>query len=197
MQSFTDIADQAVTLPLVLAVALVVAVQGWWRGALAWSLAVPGALLCVLALKFAAYACGRPWPSLWPVGDVQSPSGHAGSAAAVYAGVAVLLGLRWTAVPLAVVVAAGLGASRLALGVHTPGDVVVGGTVGIAAVAALVALVGPRPRRMPRWPLAAAVLVVLAAFHGQRLRIEDGIRDAAVAYARTVAPATRPGLDKS
>ena len=51
--------------------------------------------------------------------------------------------------------------------------------------------------RAPVALLWLAVLVVLAAFHGQRLRIEDGIRDAAVAYARTVAPATRPGLDKS
>ena len=195
MQFLTDFADQAVILPLVFAVALVSAAQGWWRGASAWVVAVSGALASLFALKLAIYAHGQPWP----IGDVHSPSGHTGSAAVAYAGVAVLLGLRWAAVPLAAVAAAGVGASRLALGAHTPGDVVVGGAVGVAAVAVLVALVGPRPRGTARWPLAAAVAAVLAVFHGQHLPIEGGIRAAAVALAqgRAVAPPTGLGPDKS
>ena len=189
----TDFADLAVILPLVLAVALVSAAQGWWRGAFACLLAVSGALATLLVLKLVIYACG----SAWPIGGVRSPSGHTGSAAVACAGLAVLLGLRWTAVPLAAVAAAGIGVSRLALRVHTPGDVLIGGAVGVAAAAVLVASVGPRPRGMARWPLAAVTVAVLATFHGQRLRVEDAIRGAAVTYVRAAVPIVKPGLDKS
>lgn len=187
MQALTDFADQAVILPLTLAVALVLAAQGWRRGTIAWSLVVPGALAALLVLKLASYACGH----LWPESGVHSPSGHAGSAAVAYAGLGVMLGLRWAAVPLAAVVALGIGASRLALGVHTLGDVVVGGMVGIAAAAVLAALAGPRPAGLARWPVAAAAAVILVLFHGQRVRAEDGIRGAAAAYIRAALPLCR------
>lgn len=193
MRFLTNFADLAVILPLVLAVVLVAAVQGWWRGAFACLLAVSGALVTLLVLKLAIYACGP----AWPIARVHSPSGHTGSAAVAGAGVAVLLGLRWTAVPLAALVAAGIGVSRVALRAHTPGDVLVGGAVGVAAAAVLVALVGPRPRRMARWPLAAVTVAVLATFHGQHLRVEHVIRGAAITHIRGAVAILKPGLDKS
>ena len=42
MKFLTDFADQAVVLPMVAAVSVVLAAQGWWRGALAW--------LCVVGM---------------------------------------------------------------------------------------------------------------------------------------------------
>ena len=48
MTFLTDFADQAVVLPLVLVLALVLAAQGWRRGAAAWLVAV-----------------GAPWRRCW------------------------------------------------------------------------------------------------------------------------------------
>jgi hypothetical protein len=83
----TDLGDQAVILPLLLAVGLVLLLAGWWRGALAWFTAVPATLGAVLLAKLSTMACQGMMP---PIG-LLSPSGHAASAAVVYGGLLALV----------------------------------------------------------------------------------------------------------
>ena len=54
----TNFADQAVILPLAVGIALVFALSGWRRGALAWTAAIGGTLALVLFLKLRFFVCG-------------------------------------------------------------------------------------------------------------------------------------------
>ncbi len=170
MNYFTDFADQAVLLPLAFIVAASLGLAGWWRGAGAWLLGVGTTLVLMLLLKLAFIACGP--------GDVlRSPSGHTAAAAVVCGGlVAVLARQRYWALPVSLVAAVLIGGSRLALGVHTPLEVLLGGAVGIGGAALTAAVVGPMPEfRRNRIVLAAIVTVVV--LHGIRMPAEAHIRD--------------------
>ena len=57
MTFITDFADQAVILPLVLAIGIALLAQGWRRGAAAWALAVVATFAAMLALKLVFLAC--------------------------------------------------------------------------------------------------------------------------------------------
>ena len=63
MQSISDFADQAVILPVVAMVGLVMALVGWLRVALTWAVTVPVTLCAAMLAKMyvAAYA-GRSRP---------------------------------------------------------------------------------------------------------------------------------------
>jgi len=166
----TDFADEAVVLPLALAVGVALLVLGWRRGAVAWLLAVGGTLALVLLLKVAGWACG---PPLW-----RTPSGHAAAAAVVCGGLALLVVRRdcpHRALLIAVFAAAVVGTSRLLLGAHSFPEVLVGGAVGIAGASLLARLAGPPPQGLrARW-VAAVVVAVLVLFHGTRLPAEAHI----------------------
>jgi membrane-associated phospholipid phosphatase len=166
----TDLGDQAVILPLVVATGLVLLLAGWWRGAAAWFLAVPATLGAVLVGKLSTMACHDLLP---PVG-LLSPSGHTASAAVVYGGVlALTLGGPLAAAVSAASVGALVGYTRLALDVHTPADVIVGALIGIAGAVVLSVLAGPRPRLRQRWiGVAAAMIAVLVLFHGRHVYAE-------------------------
>ncbi|MCW3475589.1 hypothetical protein OL599_13475, partial [Rhodovastum sp. RN2-1] len=96
----TDFADQAVVLPLAVAIALSLWLAGWGRGALAWCAAIAATFAAVGALKLAVFAFGA--PPVLP--DLRSPSGHTAAAALVYGGLAALLAAqaRWRARTLAI-----------------------------------------------------------------------------------------------
>src|SRR4051794_41985585 len=83
----TDFADQAVIMPLVLAVAVALALQGWRRGAFVWLVVVAATFAMMLALKLAFLACT---PLFSPM-DIQSPSGHVAAATVVAGGVGAVL----------------------------------------------------------------------------------------------------------
>lgn len=183
----TAIADQAVVLPIVMAVAIVLAVAGERRAALWWGAAVGGALLAVLAAKVILIPCG---PLLDP--RLRSPSGHTASAAAAYGGLLVLLARldpwpsRWGLTALGIAgLAAAVGASRLVLHMHTLPEVVIGAMLGLSAPAALAV---PRPlytgktlaRR--RWLLAAPLLAGVA-FLGAKANVEPTIMSSAYRLA--------------
>ena len=166
----TDFADEAVVLPLAVAVGVALLVLGWRRGAVAWTLAVGGTLGLMLVLKLAGWACG---PPLW-----RTPSGHAAAAAVVCGGLALLVVRRdcpYRALIIAVLAAAVVGTSRLLLGAHSLPEVLVGGAVGIAGASLLARLAGPPPQGLrARW-VAAVVVAVLVLFHGTRLPAEAHI----------------------
>ena len=169
----TDLGDQAVILPLLLAVGLVLLLAGWWRGALAWFIAVPATLGAVLVAKLSTMAC----QSLMPPVGLLSPSGHTASAAVVYGGLlALVIGGPRAALLCGAAVAGLVGYTRVSLGVHTVADVVAGGLIGTAGAVALALLAGPRPA-LRRWiGVAAAAVAVLVLFHGRHVYAEMHIR---------------------
>jgi membrane-associated phospholipid phosphatase len=177
----TDFADQAVALPLVLAVLLGLLGLRWWRGAGAWALAACFTFGTILLLKIVFAACATQLAAT----GIHSPSGHTASACLVYGGLFVLLARRpshmLTALFIAAAFAIVFGYSRLALEVHTPGDVAAGGLIGLLGVAVLVVAAGRRPEPLLRWPIGVSVVGVLVVFHGFRLPAEGAIRHFALA----------------
>jgi len=173
----TDFADQAVVLPLMLVLALVLATLGWRRGAAAWLLATGGTLAAMLVLKLFTIACGPPL--------LRSPSGHTAAAGVVCGGIAVLAGLGAPAVALVAAVGAiVIGLTRIALGMHSWAEVMAGGVIGVAGALVLARVAGRRPDGLRlRWVMAGAV-VVLASLHGLRLPAEAHIRVASFDTAR-------------
>jgi membrane-associated phospholipid phosphatase len=172
----TDFADQAVMLPVMALIAAALAITGWWRGLLAWMIAIPGVLGTMAVLKYVFFACGI----LFAETGIQSPSGHTAAAAAIYGGSIVIL-LRGRAPwPLLATVPPCLallfGISRVAVGAHDVPEVVAGAAVGLAGAALLVAIAGRRPS-MRLWPIALSTMVVMLAFHGLRLHAEGFIHN--------------------
>lgn len=172
MTFLTDFADQAVILPLVLAVAIALAAQGWWRGALSWLAVVGATFTAMLALKLTFLACS---PLFGPV-HVRSPSGHVAAATVVVGGLAAMLtGRRLSLLPAACLAASVIGLSRIFLGAHSLPEVVIGAGVGLAGAMLLQRLAGPPPA-LRRIPVIAVVIIVAAVFHGTRLPAEAAIR---------------------
>ena len=176
MQFLTDFGDTAVLLPLsivVLAWLLTVPSRGpaiWWVAALGIFGGVVGALKAVF------FACP-------PAPDIISPSGHTGFSLLVYGGVAVIVAgkrrsiwVRAAAIALAVGLAAGIGLSRVALGMHTMPEIVIGYAIG--AVALLIfgmAYLRSKGSGRTIAPLLAGAALVLAAFHGGQINEEDNL----------------------
>ncbi len=178
-QFITDYADQAVVLPVTLAVLASLLLLGWRRAALAWAFCVAATLGTTLFLKLTVMACG--------VGEgvgLSTPSGHAAGSAVVYGGAAALMfRSRWrgtlAAGVFAALVGAAVGFTRLELHVHTLADVCVGGLVGTLGAIAMRALAGPQPPALNLPRLAAAAFAAAVVFHGQRLDAEPRLRWAA------------------
>jgi membrane-associated phospholipid phosphatase len=179
MRFLTDFADQAVILPLAVAVGLALLFAGWRRGALTWALAVAGTLGAVLVAKVLVLACigAVAFP------DLRSPSGHTASAAVVYGGLVALLlpapvhGARRliAALLLGAGFAVVFGSTRLALHVHTRSDVLAGACLGIAGALALARFAGPRPPGLRVAVPVSAALAVALLLHGTHLHAEEVI----------------------
>lgn len=186
MRYLTDFADQAVIIPLVLAVAVALAVQGWRRGALVWLLVVAGTFLATLIAKLTFLACS---PLFGPI-DIHSPSGHVAASTVVAGGLAAMLTQRRTSIlPAAVIAAIVIGISRLVLGMHSLPEVIVGAAIGLTGAAALLRFAGPTPR-LRVTPLVGVVVVVAMVFHGLHLPAEAAIRHTAFRFAQFI-PACR------
>ena len=181
----SDFADQAVVLPIAVATALMFALSGWRRGALAWSAAIGTTLGLILALKLLRFfACD----DLLLEPSARNPSGHTAAAAAVYGGLIATAVrsvwnvercvLSWTAaitLPLAV----SIGATRLILGLHSTMEVVVGGTVGVGGAVAFVALAGPPPHTVRMSRVVITGLVIIVVLYGFRMPAEAAIKSIA------------------
>ena len=117
MHFLTDLADQAVILPMALATAVALTMQGWRRGAAAWALVIGATFATIAALKLLFLACS----ASFGIGDIRTPSGHVAAATVVAGGLAaLLLRRRDVALPLALLAGVTIGISRLALGMHSP-----------------------------------------------------------------------------
>jgi membrane-associated phospholipid phosphatase len=173
MTCLTDFADQAVVLPVALAVAIMLVAMGWRRGAFAWLGVLGGTFGAILVLKLGFLACEPvfvPW-------DLRTPSGHTGAAAFVAGGLATLLGARaLIALAVAAAAAALIGSSRVELGAHSIPEVLIGAAAGITGAGLLARLVNrPPPITRPVTLLAVAVVVAVLV-HGTRLPAEQVIR---------------------
>jgi membrane-associated phospholipid phosphatase len=172
----TAFADQAVLLPLVICVVIGFATSGWQRGAVGWGFAVAATLAVMLLLKLGLIPCGH----LLPLSALRSPSGHTAGAAVVYGSLlGIWIRLRtgtalWT-VPVAIGFVLLIGASRLALGLHSSIEVIVGGVVGLLGAIGAVMLAGPPPPHFRFRRVVVAMVVVLVVFHGLRLPAEAEI----------------------
>ncbi len=193
MDFVTDFADQAVVLPVVAVVLALLALQGWYRGAVAWLVAVAGTFGMVFILKVGFLACA---PVFGPVG-LSSPSGHAAAATVLSGGLAALMTAR-TAIVLAAALLAGavIGTTRLALGVHSWPEVVMAIAIGLVGVFALTRLAGTRPALRPR-PIMAGVVFMVVLLHGARLPAEVAIRSLAHRIAGFVPICREPTMSGS
>jgi membrane-associated phospholipid phosphatase len=174
MRFLTDFADQGEALPLALLGVVALLLMRWRRAAMAWVGAV-----CV---GFGLIALGKMWLAGCggvPALGLRSPSGHTVAAALVLGALpALLLGAGPPVIGgAAMLAAAAIGATRLALGVHSMADIVLACLVGTLAAYALAVTAGPRPpaARIPRSGLVLAAVVVIA-LHGVHLDAESRLR---------------------
>jgi membrane-associated phospholipid phosphatase len=184
----TDFADQAVMLPIVVAVAIGFAAIGWWRGLAAW-LGVIGVTFCVvLATKLGFMAC-EPVFGPW---SLRSPSGHTAAAAVVAGGLAALLTARgWIVLLVAVLAATVIGMSRVELAFHSTPETLFGAAAGIAGAAVLSRFLAVPPVRRSL-PLLGVTIVLALLLHGLRLPAEAAIERASAGMLDFV-PACRAG----
>lgn len=177
MAFVSDFADQAVMLPMSVAVLALLGVLGWWRGMGAWLVAVGGTFAIILVLKAGLFVLADNFGSDYQV----SPSGHVAAACVVYGGLAVLLlrglvpGALIAVVPVLAILVVGI--SRVALGAHTIAEVLEGAAVGAIGVITLASTAGARPR-IVAWPLAAVGGCMAVALHGMHMPAEQAIRHA-------------------
>ena len=175
MTFLTDFGDQAVVLPLVLAIAVVLGLQGWRRGALVWLAAIGGTFGVMLVLKLFLLGCSAVFGPF----ALRSPSGHVAAVSVVCGGLLALYGRGWRIVAIVVLAAAvAIGLTRVGLHLHSWPEVVLGGGIGMAGALAVSRYAGPRPPLRAR-PLILTAVFVLAAFHGRHLEAEIAIRRAA------------------
>lgn len=179
MRFITDFGDQAVILPLVVAVGFALLLQGWRRGAVAWAVAVSVTFFVMLVLKLVFLACSSSIGT-----DIRTPSGHVAATAMVTGGLAALL-IRRRAIVLALAAIAAfvIAVTRLALGLHSLEEVMIGAAVGLAGAAALIKLAGPTPPELEAARIGLMALAVAAVFHGLHLPAEAHIRATALRTA--------------
>ena len=184
MRFLTDFADQAVILPMVLATAVALTVQGWRRGAAAWLLVIGATFAALATLKLVFLACSASFGT----DGLHTPSGHVAAATVVAGGLAaLLLRRRSVALPLALAAAIVIGISRLALGMHTPAEVLVGAGVGLLGAWALLMTAGPTPQRLDVRRIVVVAAAVVVIFHGMHLPAEAHLRSTAWRFAHFLA----------
>ena len=175
MKFLTDFADQAVVLPLVLAVALVLVCQGWRRGAGAWLVSIGATFSVMLALKLIFLGCTPVFGAV----DLHSPSGHAAAATVLCGGLgAIYRGRHKVVLACAILAGIVIGLTRIGLHEHSGPEVLLGGAIGLAGAMGMVRLAGA-PAVLRLRPMVLTATFVMALFHGRHLNAEIAIHEAA------------------
>ena len=188
LRLISDLADQAVILPVVGAVLLLLIALGEWRAAGWWSVAIALALGTTLTAKLILIPCGHLVPEL----NLRSPSGHTASAAAAYGGMMMLAAQtrysnsgRIAALVLTALAVLAIALTRILLHAHTVEETALGAAIGFIAPSVLALrrqfFVGATPGRH-RWLLLLPLIVVPAAL-GHRADSEGWIAGAAIGLA--------------
>ena len=171
----TDLGDSAVTIPLATLVVLFLLLGRDWHTARTWVAMVFGCAVVIGALKFALAGCAH---RLAP-GSIVSPSGHTAMSVGIYLSFGWLLG-RGMAKRIAaatyvgaVMLAIGIGVSRIILHSHDVAEVLVGSIVGTAGHAGFLWMQpAKRSAPLPIIMMATAALVLIAVRHGTRWDVE-------------------------
>ncbi len=131
-----------IAVPIVTTVAVLILLRRGRRGdAIFLVLSVGGAMLINVILK-QIFERARPslWVSISPENSFSFPSGHAMSSMSLAAALVIIVWStrwRWPALALAVIYVAGVGVSRVYLGVHYPSDILAGWCGALAWVIGL------------------------------------------------------------
>jgi membrane-associated phospholipid phosphatase len=178
----TDFADQAVILPLVGVIWIALLAQRWWRGAIAWMLAIGATFAVLLVLKLAFIACWRTFGTF----HLHTPSGHVAAATVIVGGLGAIVLRRSHAVAVAFGAAGLIGATRLLLGVHSTPEVILGALVGLGGTLLMI-IIARSPPKLRMKPIVFSVALVLIVFHGLHLPAEAHIRLTALRVAKMLA----------
>ena len=176
----SNFADQAVILPLTLAIALTLWLFGWRKGAYGMIVSVLGTLVAVVATKLFFYFLTGFHALRLPIGLV-SPSSHAAAGAVVY-GILVALLLRGgragvrTAAVTSCFFALFFSLTRVELHVHTRSEVVFGSLLGVIGAITFAKIAGRMPREFNRVRLAGAAGLAILLMYGHTLHGEEPIR---------------------
>ncbi len=182
----TNFGDSAVTLPLAAAALALFALSGSVRLLRAWLLVVAASGITVALLKIGFSDCA----AAGPLGRPFSPSGHTAMSTLVYGGLALLASagrpaiVRVAALIPALVLALGIGVSRIVVHAHTPAEVVAGFAIGGGALLLLHRATAGATLRLPPLALVAVALVVALAMHGTRWPIEQQLQRVAALLHR-------------
>jgi membrane-associated phospholipid phosphatase len=175
VRSFTNLADEAVLLPLSAAIGTTLFFQ-WKRGSVAWIIGMLVTLSTIVIAKLVCYAIVGHWPFNI---NLRSPSGHVAAGAAVYGMlVALVIGRGDTSILAAficsVFIATFFAATRLYLEVHTRSEVVIGALIGVLGAVTIAKLAGSKQHLNPV-PLIIVSTLIIALTHGSVLRSEHVI----------------------
>lgn len=144
--NLSNLADTFTVVGVAFGAGIVLLVLRCWRQAVVLLVAIPLELAVFLSV---GYVVSRPRPDVVPLeavpGTASFPSGHVAAAIVLYGAVAVVVRSmsvsgrlnRWVLVG-AIVVAIGVGISRVYLGLHHPSDIIAGAVLGVAALVAAV-----------------------------------------------------------
>lgn len=178
----TNLGDTAITMPLTLLTCCFLGAAHEIRLALSWGLTLLGFAGVVGALKLMSAACGQ----RLTIAVLMSPSGHTALSTAVYGALCLLIAYSSPSMVRVVVYAAGafliagIAASRVVLGYHTPTEVSVGLVIGISAIACFRSLLAKWPPiALPTQRLAGAAIVTIVLLDGMRWPTERVLRDLA------------------
>jgi len=181
MQAISNLGNAAILLTL----SVIVAAAIWRfqsRLAAAWFLAMVTVCAVAMAiLKVTFAACSQAWGT-----DIVSPSGHASLSAMFYGSLALVMARQVRPWQQALIAIAGCGliaavaVSRVVLRAHSPAEVVIGLSVGMAACALFAV---PYLRR-PAAPLNLTLLIALSVpailmLHNTHVHAEHVVRQIA------------------
>jgi len=177
----TDLANTALLAPLVVVGSAFLLSCGRRREAVIMTLSLLAPGIAVALLKLTLMGCHP----LLPAPSLRSPSGHAALGASVYGTLALIIRdcagpvLRWAATALAAGLIGAIAASRVVLGFHSAGEVMVGLALGLGFLAMAAHLL-PGPGAMRGGGHGLVLLAVAAAAgalcHGLDVPAEELIR---------------------
>ncbi len=193
--TITNLGDSALMVPSILVIYLWLLDAAAWRLSWIWLGLCGAAAALVATTKLAFLGWGLGIDSL----DFTGISGHSTLAVGVFTTAAFLLalgrsgGTQALAAAVGCVVGLAIAVSRLALGVHSPSEVVAGITLGLAV--ALGFILSAWRRRPPRsgrtYYLAIALIIPVALLYGNHAPTEGMLAQLAVKLSGHPCPYSR------
>jgi len=177
----TDLGSSSVLTLIVLLASTYLACCKCGRGAIALIVAFIISAVGISLAKLLFFGCQAYYDDY----GIRSPSGHAALSLAVYGTLAILLAsqskrwVSWFTLAAAFALIVVIALSRVLLGFHSAGEVVIGLLIGAVAVAAACLFLFYNHKKVPSFnifPLLLAVIVAAFVFHDIRVPAEEFIQ---------------------